>query len=283
MQRSIRHKLIIQSLQTGGRLRVEQLVELTGSSAVTIRRDLAHLEAHEALRRVPGGAARTVKHGESIPFSLQLAEDRDLKARLATAAAALIADYESVIIDNGTTCHAVAQELAGRPITALCLSLHAAVVLGSTPGARVIVPGGPVEPDTLAFLGSQAVDAVRNMRADALVLGTCSASATRGLTSTLYEDAQIKQASIQSSTGSPSNTSSNSVTSASPSSAVARDCASTSSAPRGPATRSSPRAWTRPRPWSRSPRTGWASRTASWPPSTCSRGNCPPASSAATT
>lgn len=200
MQRSIRHKLIIQTLQTGGRLRVEQLVELTGSSAVTIRRDLAHLEAHGALRRVPGGAARTVKHGESIPFSLQLAEDRDLKARLATAAAALIADYESVIIDNGTTCHAVAQELAGRPITALCLSLHAAVVLGSTPGARVIVPGGPVEPDTLAFLGSQAVDAVRNMRADALVLGTCSASATRGLTSTLYEDAQIKQASIQSST-----------------------------------------------------------------------------------
>lgn len=200
MQRSIRHKLIIQSLRASGRMRVEQLAELTGASPVTIRRDLVELEAHGALRRVPGGASRTVKDGENVPFSLRLTEDVDLKAKLAAAVATLIADYESVIIDNGTTCRAVAQELVGRPITALCLSLHAAVALGSTPGARVIIPGGPVEPDTLALMGSQAVDAVRNMRADALVMGTCSASVSRGLTSTLYEDALIKQASIQSST-----------------------------------------------------------------------------------
>lgn len=200
MQRSIRHKLIIQSLRTGGRMRVEQLADLTGASPVTIRRDLVALEAHGALRRVPGGAMRTVKSGGNIPFRLRAAEDRERKTALAAAAAALIADYESVIIDNGTTCLAVAEELGGRSITALCLSLHAAVALGSTPGARVIVPGGPVEPDTLALMGSQTIDAVRNMRADALVMGTCSASATRGLTSTLYEDALVKQASIQSST-----------------------------------------------------------------------------------
>lgn len=181
-------------------MRVEHLAELTGVSPVTIRRDLVDLEAHGALRRVPGGAARTVKDGEFVPFSLRLAEDRDLKARLASAVATLIADYESVIIDNGTTCHAVAQELAGRSITALCLSLHTAVALASTPGARVIIPGGPVEPDTLALLGSQAVDAVRDMRADAFVLGACSASGTRGLTSTLYEDALVKHAAIRSST-----------------------------------------------------------------------------------
>ena len=95
----------------------------------------------------------------------------------------MINDYDSLIIDNGTTCHAVALELAGRPVTALCLSLHIAAALAAVPGARVIVPGGPVEPDTLALYGSQAVDAVRNLSADVLLLGACSASATRGLTS----------------------------------------------------------------------------------------------------
>ena len=65
------------------------------------------------------------------------------------------------------------------------------------PGARVIVPGGPVEPDTLALYGSQVVDAVRDISADVMLLGACSISAAHGLTSATYEDAQLKRASIQ--------------------------------------------------------------------------------------
>ena len=62
------------------------------------------------------------------------------------------------------------------------------------PGARVIVPGGPVEQDTLALYASQAIDAVRAISADVLLIGACSVSAARGLTSATYEDAQLKRA-----------------------------------------------------------------------------------------
>jgi DeoR/GlpR family transcriptional regulator of sugar metabolism len=134
-----------------------------------------------------------------MSYRVRASEDAQAKARLAEATAALVSDYDSLIIDNGTTCHAVAQELAGRPVTALCLSLHVAAALAAVPGARVIVPGGPVEPDTLALYGSQAVDAVRDISADILLLGACSASASRGLTAGSYEDAQLKRASIQAS------------------------------------------------------------------------------------
>ena len=184
-------------MRGSGRIRTGQLAELTGASAVTIRRDLADLEAHGSLRRTRGGAARAAKFGEDVSYRIRASEDQPAKARLAEAAAALINDYDSLIIDNGTTCHAVAHELAGRPVTALCLSLHVAAALAAVPGARVIVPGGPVEPDTLALYGSQAVDAVRDISADVLLLGACSISATRGLTSATYEDAQLKRASIQ--------------------------------------------------------------------------------------
>ena len=61
------------------------------------------------------------------------------------------------------------------------------------------MPGGPVEPDTLALLGSQVIDAIRDMRADVLLLGACSISASHGLMAATYEDAQLKKASIQSS------------------------------------------------------------------------------------
>src|ERR1700761_5166167 len=199
MQRSIRQKLIVQTVRGSGRIRIDQLGELTGASAVTIRRDLADLEAHGSLRRTRGGAARAAKFGEDVSYRIRAGEDQQAKARLAEAAAALINDYDSLIIDNGTTCHAVAHELAGRPVTALCLSLHVAAALAAVPGARVIVPGGPVEPDTLALNGSQAVDAVRDLSAATLLLGACSVSASRGLTASSYEDAQLKRASIRAS------------------------------------------------------------------------------------
>jgi DeoR/GlpR family transcriptional regulator of sugar metabolism len=188
--------MIVQSVRHGGELRIEQLADLTGASAVTIRRDLADLAAHGSIRRTRGGATRAVKFGEDVPYRVRVEQDQPDKARLAEAAASLINDYDSVIIDNGTTCHALAHELAGRPITALCLSLHVATALAALPGARVIVPGGPVEADTLALYGSQAVDSVRSFSADVLVLGTCSASVARGLTSSTYEDAMLKHASI---------------------------------------------------------------------------------------
>jgi DeoR/GlpR family transcriptional regulator of sugar metabolism len=191
--------MIIQAVRGGGQIHVDQLVELTGASAVTIRRDLADLEAHGSLRRTRGGAARAVKFGEDMSYRIRAGEDAQAKVRLAEAAAALVSDYDSLILDNGTTCHAVAHELAGRPVTALCLSLHVAAALAAVPGARVIVPGGPVEPDTLALYGSQAVDAVRDISADVLLLGACSVSASRGLTASTHEDAQLKRASIQAS------------------------------------------------------------------------------------
>jgi len=191
--------MIVQSLQTSGQLTVDQLTQLFGVSAITIRRDLVELETHGALRRVRGGASRLVKRGQQLSYRLLADEDRERKTYLAAAAAALVGDYETVIIDNGTTCLAVAHELAGRPITAMPLSLHAAVVLGSTPGPRVVVPGGPVEPDSLALLSTTAVDAVRAIRADVVVLGACAVSAARGLTSDLYEDAVVKRAAIGSS------------------------------------------------------------------------------------
>jgi DeoR/GlpR family transcriptional regulator of sugar metabolism len=188
--------MIVQAVRTG-ELPIDALVELTGASAVTIRRDLADLEAHGAIRRTRGGATRAVKFGEDLPYRVRAEQEQGAKIRLAEAAAALINDYDSLIIDTSTTCHAVAHELAGRPVTALCLSLHGASALAAIPGARVIVSGGPVEPDTLAQFGSQAVDAVRNFTADVLILGTCSASIANGLTTSTYEDAQLKHASIE--------------------------------------------------------------------------------------
>jgi DeoR/GlpR family transcriptional regulator of sugar metabolism len=193
VQRSLRHKAIIQAVSGRSAVLVADLTELTGASAVTIRRDLAELAALGALTRTHGGARQAFRRGDPLPFSTRLAGDQEMKVALAGVAAGLVGDHESVIVDNGTTCLEVARCLAGRPITALALSLHAAAALASQPGAYVTVPGGPVETDSLAMTVA-GLQAVRDVRVDVAVIGACSASATHGLTSTTFEDAALKRA-----------------------------------------------------------------------------------------
>ena len=194
-----RRRTILRSLSPTTVHSVQALSRLTGVSVITIRRDLAEL-AHEGLvTRVHGGALRAPRRGAARPASMRRRQDVEIKRRLAQATAQLIEDGEAVIIDSGTTCEMVAEQLAGRDIRVLCLSLSAAVALASTPGPIVTVPGGIVETDTLAMLTTTAVDAVRRVRADVAVLGACAASAQSGLTCTEDHDAVLKAAIIGSS------------------------------------------------------------------------------------
>ncbi|TWD80959.1 DNA-binding LacI/PurR family transcriptional regulator [Kribbella amoyensis] len=64
-----RHELILRSLRRHGRLRVAELAAELGVSAITVRRDLAELDAAGQLRRVHGGAVGTSSAGRSTPGS----------------------------------------------------------------------------------------------------------------------------------------------------------------------------------------------------------------------
>lgn len=177
---------------------VADLSELTGASTITVRRDLAELAELGALARTHGGAGRASARGSRVPYSVRLDADRERKSALARAVGALVRDGESIILDNGTTCLAVAEQLAERPVVVLPLSLIAALTLASGT-AEVILPGGPVERDVLAMTSAAAIDAVRAFRADTFVLGTCAASSDQGLTSDNYADAAMKREAMRSS------------------------------------------------------------------------------------
>ncbi|MFS0246189.1 DeoR/GlpR family DNA-binding transcription regulator [Corynebacterium striatum] len=131
---------------------------------------------------------------------MRQAEDPEAKAAIARTASELIGDDDAVIFDNGTTAQAIAQRLAGRPITAMCLSLHSAAALGTKPGANIFVPGGEVEPDTLALPSVAVASALREFRADVVVLGSCSTSLEHGLATTTYDDAENKRTAMRAAT-----------------------------------------------------------------------------------
>lgn len=198
MQRSERHRMIIRSVNSGVQ-DVHALAQLAGTSAITIRRDLSELAEQGSLRRVRGGAAPAPARGAEFPFDLRRAEATEIKNALAQLAASHVRPGDSVLIDNGTTALAVAQELAGIGITAMALSLRAAEALNQKPGNQVIVPGGTLSFDELAFVGAGTADAVSAMRFDVAIIGACAADLDSGLTVAGWDDAHVKRAVLMSS------------------------------------------------------------------------------------
>jgi len=194
VQRSKRLKTIIHAVRAPGGARVADLVAATGVAPMTVRRDLAELERQGILKRVHGGATSVPARGEHLPYAVRLASHARSKASIARACAALVPEGASVIVDDGSTCAAVARELAGRDLTVLAMSVHVAAALGARAGTRIITPGGRLDPDELSWVGSTAVDAVRSFRADVAVLGVCGWDVAAGLTSSTLEDAEIKRA-----------------------------------------------------------------------------------------
>ncbi|GGM09292.1 DeoR/GlpR family DNA-binding transcription regulator [Dactylosporangium sucinum] len=192
-----RHRRILDAVQRAGRLGVTQLAELTGTSEMTVRRDLERLADRRMLERYRGGARSLTLRGEEPPFAVRASEGQEAKRRIAEAVAALIADGEAVVLDSGTTCLEVARLLTPRRLTVMPLSMHAANALAGAPQLRLLLPGGEPRPDELALTGPLAEASLAALRFDTAVLGCCGLTAD-GMTAYDLADAAIKRAIIAS-------------------------------------------------------------------------------------
>jgi DeoR family fructose operon transcriptional repressor len=197
MSNADRHRLIAQAVRQSGRATVPELAELTGASAMTIRRDLDTLAAHGALERVRGGARTLLLRGAEPPFALRAHEAADAKRRIAAEVSRLIADGETVLLDSGTTCLEAARLLRGRPVTVMPLSLQAIHVLSDAPGpTALLVPGGRPRAAEGALTGPLALASLAALRFDTAIVGCCGLSAAEGLTAYDLDDATVKKAVI---------------------------------------------------------------------------------------
>lgn len=191
-----RLRQITEAVRDAGRLGVAELAGLTGASEMTVRRDLEVLAEQGVLERYRGGARSLLLRGEEPPFALREQEGLAAKRRIAAAAAGLIADGESVVVDSGTTCLEVARALEHRRLTVMPLSLHAVNALSAAPQVTLLVPGGRPRPGELALTGPLTTASLAALRFDTAVIGCCGLTAADGLTAYDLDDAAVKRAAI---------------------------------------------------------------------------------------
>jgi len=179
---------------------VQALTELFGVSVATVRRDLSELEAQGLLRRTHGGALFVDQVTRDQANRDRTVTNVEAKRRIAKAAADLVLDGDTVIIDAGTTTLEVARILGLRSdLTIITNGLDVARELANSPGGnRLFVIGGEFHPVNHSFAGPLAAEAMRKFNADKAILSVASVDVeggTIGVTSPQF--ACVQQAMIE--------------------------------------------------------------------------------------
>jgi DeoR/GlpR family transcriptional regulator of sugar metabolism len=176
-----------------GSAHVTDLAVNFGVSEMTVRRDLRALAREGKLERVRGGA---VNADWEPPFEQTVVERFDAKDRVGAAAAELVADGQTVMIDIGTTTLQAARHLHGRDITVVTTSLAVYEELVPDPAIELVLPGGIVRRNYRSLVGVLAEDSLRQLKADVLFLGTSGVDAELAVWDTTMVEVPIKRAMI---------------------------------------------------------------------------------------
>ena len=199
-----RHRLIVEQLETDGKVSVAQLSERFEITRETVRRDLAQLESENFLRRVHGGAVTTTEASTREESHLvRTAIHSDAKSRIAQRALSLLPVSDaSVIIDAGTTTEFLAERMlrtnASAGLVVITHALPIASVLVQSQAVILELIGGRVRGLTGATSGAQTVEEYSRHRADIAFIGTNGLHAGFGLSTPDPLEAAVKRALVNS-------------------------------------------------------------------------------------
>lgn len=164
-----RQRRLLDRAAEAGAVSVSGLADEWGVSRETIRRDIAELARQGLLVKTHGGAV-PLSAPEPAP-DMRRASNPAGKARIGRAAAALVPEGASVILDSGSTTACIAASLAGRRgLTVYTSDLGIARSLHRG-GIRVLLLGGLIEDGGEATVGLDALDMLARYRADFAFVG----------------------------------------------------------------------------------------------------------------
>ena len=193
-----RSEQIIKYLLRTGSASVEEILAVVGSSAPSIRRDLARLENRGLIRRTHGGAT-LVEPLLYEPFrydSSFLAREQKHaveKRRIGLAAAELVQANETVGLTAGTTTTHIGRSLRHRDkIQVITNAINIGMELCNQPGIRTYLTGGVVPwAWSFSLTGNAALSFLDDVYMDKVFLSVTGLNAERGATTLETDEALV--------------------------------------------------------------------------------------------
>jgi len=194
-----RHEQIIDLAMINGRVDVGGLADRFGVTTETIRRDLAHLQDQNLLRRVHGGAVPFEGLRHEPKLTVRGGLNAEEKIRISKRALEELPHEGSIIIDSGSTLSHFAELLPDDgQLTVVTNSIPVAQALEANEATEVILIGGSLRKNTMALVDSSGVESLRKIVVDVAFMCTDGVSPDRGFTTPYTEEVAIKRAMISS-------------------------------------------------------------------------------------
>jgi DeoR/GlpR family transcriptional regulator of sugar metabolism len=142
---------ILDILATHKSIKVNLLAEFLNVSIVTLRKDLDNLDKRGIIHRTHGhvsldGADETSK---------RLAINYSIKQRIAKAAAQIVEEGETIMLESGSCCAMFAEELAiaKKNVTIITNSIFIANYVCKLNNIKIILLGGYFQPESRVLVG----------------------------------------------------------------------------------------------------------------------------------
>jgi len=194
-----RQKQILSLLARQRRLSVTDIVKQFSISEATARRDLESLTSQGKAQRVHGGVIAVEQAPPELPILERESEQLEEKRRIGQAAASLVAEHESLFLGSGTTVLEVARNLRDRKnLTVITNSLPVLNILAGIQGITVISLGGMLRESELSFIGHLTEQAMIEVHADKVFMGTRGASLEHGFTNDYLQETLTDRAILKS-------------------------------------------------------------------------------------
>ncbi|MBS4179549.1 DeoR/GlpR family DNA-binding transcription regulator [Lederbergia citrea] len=182
-----RKKIILEELDTQGKVQVLALAEQLQVSSETIRRDLDSLVKTEKIKRVYGGAVKISYDDGEPPYQERQIINRDAKMAIGKQASLLIEDGNTIFLDTGTTILEFARFIEGkRGLTIVTNSLPTASLLKESLSqglfrGKLIILGGEISPDQQSVSGYLCEEMLKNFHVDKAFLSVGGVSIQTGI------------------------------------------------------------------------------------------------------
>jgi DeoR/GlpR family transcriptional regulator of sugar metabolism len=162
IQNIVRTKEFIDAVELAATLR---------ASESSIRRDLMELEQQGLVRRVRGGAVSLQVREEPLSMAWAANRAREEKLRIGKAAAALLEEGQTLIMDGGSTVAEVARQLQGHSLQVITNSIAIGQIFYDSKSVELTLTGGYLYPRLGVLLGPICEEMLTRVAADVLILG----------------------------------------------------------------------------------------------------------------